>query len=283
MILLADSGSTKCDWALIGEDGSKLEFHTMGFNPFYHSSALIAETLLEEDIVQAYKDRVAKIFFYGAGVSSAEMQTIVNLGLKRVFKNATVLVDHDLVGAGIATYDGEPCISCILGTGSNSCFFDGKNAFEEVPALAYILGDEGSGAYFGKKLLAGFLYKRLPEALHEDFNQTYGLTKEDIFHRVYMEPNPNVFLASFMPFFNKHRQEPYIFDMLCDGFEDFLKTHVCCYHNYREVKAHFIGSVAFYFSGELRHVANKLGITIGNIIQRPIDGLIKYHTSHGRR
>ena len=277
MLLIADSGSTKCDWLLMSGEEVILETSTMGFNPYFHDEAVISGALRFHRDLQKYANRISSIFFYGAGCSSKELNAIVHRALKSVFPVARITVDHDLNGAAMACYDGEPGIACILGTGSNSCFFDGNVVTEEVPALAYILGDEGSGSYYGKQLLAGYLYKHLPAELHADFEAQYGIGKDEIMENVYMKPNANVYLASFMRFFSSHKQHPWVQERVLKGMTHFLKTHVMCYPNYREVPVNFVGSVAFYFEGILRRAAEPLGITVGRIVKKPIHGLAKYH------
>ena len=163
MILIADSGSTKCDWAHIDEKGSRLgNFETMGLNPYFHDEKVVEGAIRGNVPLALYADKISHIYFYGAGSSTPTMCAIIERGLRAVFPNAELLVEHDLLGSAYSTYDGEECISCILGTGSNSCFFDGKNIHESVPSLAYILGDEASGSYFGKILLREYFYKKLP-------------------------------------------------------------------------------------------------------------------------
>ena len=175
-ILIADSGSTKCDWLAITERGQELgEFHTMGFNPYFHDADLVEREMNANSQAMAMAGTVDRVFFYGAGSSSPELCAVIAEGLRRVFTNAEVHVGHDLDGAAYSTYTGEPAVTCILGTGSNSCLFDGTTVSEEVPALAYVLGDEGSGSWFGKKLLAGFLYGQLPEVIHADFEAEYTM------------------------------------------------------------------------------------------------------------
>lgn len=278
MILIADSGSTKCDWGLVNKTGQRIdEFKTMGFNPYFHSSNLIETTLQKQEQVQSIAEEITHVFFYGAGCSSAALNLIVSDALNKVFPHAKVVVDHDLLGAAFSTYDGQPAISCILGTGSNSCFFDGTNLREEVPALGYILGDEGSGSYFGKKLLSSFLYKKLPQPIAQEFWDTYRLTKADIVKNVYNQPHVNVYLASFMRFISERRNEPFFQEMLTDGLREFLNVHVTCFPEYKNVSVHFVGSIAFHFRDLLYIAAIDLGIKIGSVIQQPIDGLIRYH------
>ena len=283
MLLVADSGSTKCDWMLVDQNKNQQGFSTMGFNPFFHDRNLIAGEIKNSALFQ-FAEQVKFVFFFGAGCSSKEMKTIVERALEDVFPNAHVYVDHDLVASAFATYDGRPAISCILGTGSNSCFFDGDIVSEDVPALAYILGDEGSGSYYGKQILKLFLYKKLPKNLEEAFQERYKIGKNEIFENVYRKPHANVYLASFMRFVSDHRDDPFIREMVYNGMKEFMRIHVMCFKYYKEVPVHFIGSVAFYFDDILKEAAAELGITVGNIIQRPIDGLVNYYLKfHGEK
>lgn len=278
MILIADSGSTKCDWALIKSSGEIVEFNTMGFNPIFHDKKLIVSKLNNEPIIKKYHNEVKKIFYYGAGNASDTLRGVVKDALTQVFPMANEIhSDHDLKGAAIATYSGKTSISCILGTGANACHFDGKTLNREIPALGYILGDEASGAYFGKQLLSKYLYKQLPKKLMTTFDDKYGIDKKEIFKNVYNKSGANVYLASFMPFYNENRSEPVIKGLLEEGFSRFLKIQVMCYTDYRKVPVHFIGSIAYFFESELRKEAEKLDICIEKIIRRPIDGLIDFH------
>jgi len=277
MLVIADSGSTKCDWRFVAEDKSFKDYSTIGINPYFHNEEVIENELRKNEELTRFADRVKALFFYGAGCSSSELKRIAEQGLARVFPNARIYVDHDLVAAAFSVYEDDPCIACILGTGSNSCHFDGDIVREEVPALAYILGDEGSGSYFGKKLLSDFLYKRLPKPIHEALIDQYGLTKDIIIDRVYMKPHANVFLASFMRFISSFKSEPYIRDMIMEGIGRFMDIHVTCFRDFERVKTHFIGSVAYYHEDILRQAAEMRNIQVGKIIKKPIDGLYDYH------
>jgi N-acetylglucosamine kinase-like BadF-type ATPase len=277
-ILIADSGSTKCDWLAITEHGQELgEFHSMGFNPFFHDSDLVEREMRANSQAMEMADSVDKVYFYGAGSSSPELCEVIAEGLRRVFGNAEVHVGHDLDGAAYSTYTGEPAVTCILGTGSNSCMFDGECVSEEVPALAYILGDEGSGSWFGKKLLAAFLYHKLPEEIHDDFVEQCGLGKQAILKRVYQEPDANVFLASFMTFLGRHKSHPFVEAWLDEGFKAFLDAHVACFQGAASMPIHFVGSVAYHFQDALKRACSDRGYRPGNIIKKPIDGLAQYH------
>jgi N-acetylglucosamine kinase-like BadF-type ATPase len=280
MYFIVESGSTKSDWVLVDSKNNQSFYSTMGFNPYFHSSDLIENELKKHVDILAVADDVSGVYFYGAGCSSEEMTKIVQIGLQRIFKNAHVLVDHDLLACAYATYSGQPGISCIIGTGSNSCLFDGKELTEVVPALGYILGDEGSGSYFGKQLLSNFLYHKLPSHVAADFFETYQLDKDQIVNHVYREPNANVYIASFMPFIAKHKNEPFFSEMMYQGFKKFMEVHVCCYENYQNTEVHFVGSLSKIFESELNKAAGELGVTVTSIIQKPVTGLVNYHLNY---
>jgi len=268
MILIADSGSTKTDWRLIDQSGETLlDFSTMGFNPYFHSSDLVEEKMKESLGAMSI-------------CSSDSLQAIIKEGLERIFINATVKVDHDLKACAYATYFGKPIISCILGTGSNSCAFDGENVYEEIPSLAYILGDEGSGSYFGKKLIRDFFYKKLPSEISNAFYNEFELTDKKLVNKIYNEPNANVYLASFTRFIGNYKEHPHVKKWLSDGFREFIDIHVKCYDNWADVKVHFIGSVAFHFIDDLKQACLDEGILLGTVIQKPIDNLVRYHVEY---
>lgn len=280
MILIADSGSTKCDWLMLDGEETLFQCSSMGFNPYFHDESFIVTKLRGHEILMEKSNEVDQLYFYGAGCSSKELKSIVNRAMVRLFPKAQIHIGHDLDGAALATFEGSPHIACILGTGSNSCYFDGNKIYEEVPALAYILGDEGSGSYYGKRLIADFMYKRMPLHLAADFAATYGLTMEMVVDNVYTKPHANVYLASFMKFCSTHREDPYIQGMIRPGMAHFLDVHVTCYPNFREVSTNFVGSVAHYFEDILCDVATPLGIKVGKIVKKPILGLREYHLKY---
>ncbi len=281
MILIADSGSTKADWRLIDKNGKTFsDFSTMGFNPYFHDSNLVETKLKQSSDVMDIADSVEHVFFYGAGCSSAALNVIIQEGLERIFTNAQVAVDHDLNACAYSTYYGEPEISCILGTGSNSCYFDGESVYEEIPSLAYILGDEGSGSFFGKKLIQDYFYKLLPDDMAQAFHTEFRLTDKELVRKVYNEPNANVYLASFMKFIGKFKDHPHVKNWMVDGFRHFLKIHVKCFENWSSVKVHFIGSVAFHFQEYLAEACEKENVDLGEVIKKPIDNLVRYHIEY---
>lgn len=276
MILVADSGSSKCDWILVNDERCE-KMSTMGFNPFFHNSALIESKIRETDMPK-YAEEIKNIYYYGAGCSSKEFNAVIENALGNVFTNAQISVDHDLTAAAYATCNGEPGIACILGTGSNSCYFDGANIHEVVPALGYILGDEGSGSYYGKKLLSKYLYGTLPKHIHKNFEDHYEIDKQTIFENVYQKPHANVYLASFMRFLSGLRDDEYVKEFIYKGFSDFIRMHIWKYENYREVPVHFVGSIAYYFEDLLRDVGKKHNLTIEKIVKQPVYELVKHHT-----
>lgn len=282
MILVSDSGSTKADW--IAGDAGKVsgEFNTKGFNPFFHDEKFILEELSANTGLSSIKNNVDSVYFFGAGCSSPERNEIIKSGLKKFFINANVIVEHDMLGCALAVCDGKPGVAAILGTGSNICYFNGTNISETRHGLGYVIGDEGSGSYYGKKLLSHYLYKIMPADLHAAFSECYQLDKEAIISKVYKEPNPNVFLASFAKFLSDHQHHPYIQKLVYTGMQEFFETNVLSYTESKTVPIHFVGSIAHYFSDVLRRVAGECNVTVGKIIQKPVSGLADYFFNGGK-
>jgi len=280
MIFIIESGSTKSDWVLVDNKNNQSFYTTIGFNPYFHSSEFIVKEINKNDSIIDVSEQITSVYFFGAGCSSDELNEIIHTGLSHVFQNAKIHVDHDLVACAYSTYDGSPGISCIIGTGSNSCYFDGDELIEEVPALGYILGDEGSGSYFGKYLLSSFLYHKLPEDINSTFVERYGLSKDEIIDSVYKKPNPNVYIASFMPFVVEHKDHSFFKQKIIRGLENFMEVHVCCYPNYKDTPIHFVGSLSAILEKELRQAASRYDISINSIIPKPITGLVNYHLKY---
>ena len=277
MKLISVSGSTKFDWRIVANGETVDSFESNGLNPFFHSQQHVVEILEELEPIHIHQSAISEVYIYGAGCGSKSLQRIVRNAVYEIIPKAHVLVNLDIVASALATYEGVPSISCILGTGSNSCYFDGDIVRQEVPALDYVLGDEGGGSYYGKILLSSYLHNRLPQDLHQSFHETYHLSKEDILERIYMQPYANVYLASFMTFIQGNKEHGFISDMITTGMKLFLETFVIPYHNYNKIKTHFTGSIAFYFKEELKTVARSLDINVGKFLKEPIDGLVKYH------
>lgn len=278
MILLADSGSTKCDWLLLDKNGSRIDMPaTMGFNPFFHSSAYIIEEICKHSAMVKVAPRVQAVYYFGAGCSQETQRDIVVKALVDVFPKAFVQVEHDMKAAAYASYQGEPCISCILGTGSNAAYFDGKSLTSNYAGLGYILGDEASGTWFGKKLLAAYLYHQLPEAVTREFEKEYGVNRAIILHHVYEKPHANIYLSGFTPFIARYKELPLFDALLYEGMKTFLQIHVCSFEGYEKLKTNFVGSIAFHFQASLQRAAADLNVQIGQIIQAPIEKLLDYH------
>lgn len=277
MFLVADSGSTKASWILIDKGKVVEEFNTPGFNPHFHDEAYIFSELDKVTQLKKHAPGISMIFFYGAGCSGEPYNSKISGALKKFFPGAEVYVDHDIMASAIATCGDQEGISCILGTGSNVCYYDGKQAHKSNFGLGFILGDEGSGSYYGKKLIAYYLYGMLPENIKSAFEKRYVMGKDIMIRNVYNNPNANVWLASFAQFFTELKEDAWVKEMVRKGMDEFLTTNVCNFKNVQNLKVHFVGSIAHFFEDILRTVATEKGIAIGKVIRHPIDELAKYY------
>ena len=277
MFLIADSGSTKADWVLTSlTSGTLLEFRTSGINPFFLSEKEIVKILHNTQEIQPYLKDVKEIYFFGAGCSSPDRREVVTNALSQIFKNAFVNVENDLAAAVYATCGDSEGLSCILGTGSNITYFDGTEIHPGNHGLGYVLGDEGSGTYFGKKLITSYLYGTLPDNLHRAFKETYQLDKSAVIKQVYENPAPNFYLASFSKFMSEFKSDPFIVDLLKEGLNEFVQTNVKAYPNYNKLTCHFIGSIAYHFQDTLRAVCTANNIKVGKVLKHPIEELNKF-------
>ncbi len=280
MILVADSGSTKTDWRAVASNGKETKFTTVGINPFHQRGDDI-ESIIRNNDVSKLDDQITKVYFYGAGCNYEDKIRIVSEAIGKVFTSAYTEVHHDLIAAARALCGRQEGISCILGTGSNSCYYDGVNIARNRPSLGYVLGDEGSGAFIGKKFIQDFLYGKTPPSVHNKFIQEYpDLSIDKILDKVYSGYLPNRFLASFTEFVHANISNPYLHGLVYECFYAFLDNHVCKYDKYKELPTHFVGSVAFHFQDILKRVSRDTGVKVGKIIKSPIDGLTHYHTQH---
>lgn len=278
MIIIADSGSTKTDWKIVGTEEPRT-INTMGFNPVYHDDELIYR-----ETVKGYPDdfpygEVEKVFYYGAGCWDRNRKETVAMALRRAFSNATVEVDHDLLGAARAACGRQPGIACIIGTGSNSCLYDGEFVVDNVTNLGYLVGDESSGAYLGKELIRSYFYRELPPDLVEAFEEQYSGGKAAVLENVYGKSQPNVYLAGFTRFLTEHREHIFIQKLLYQGLSVVIDRHIRKYRNHFTLPVHFIGSVAFYFQDFLTVILQERGMQPGIFLQKPIDRLVEFHTS----
>ncbi len=277
MILIADSGSTKCSWALCDTKGTLIkEALTVGFNPYFiHHPDILNH--LEKSELNDYKYRITDVFFYGAGCSSKKKNRIIELVFEEFFINATINVSHDLDAACFAMYNGKPNITCILGTGSNSCYYDGKNIFEHGPSLSFIMGDEASGNYFGKKILNLYFNNIMPDELKKILEYSFETDIAIINEKVYNTSRANVFLAKYFPFIIETKSHPLIQKLIKDTLDEFISIHIKGFSNYRQVEINFIGSVAYYLSKEIKDALKRNNLILGTILRNPIKRLIEFH------
>jgi glucosamine kinase len=276
MILIADSGGSKIDWRLLTFDGTIVQANTPGFNPYYQPIEDLTKNF-RDVIMPKVTDGINKIFFYGAGVSSEKNQLTIKNAFKEFFPDAQIEIGWDLLAAARALCGREPGIACIMGTGSNSCSYDGERIVGNVANLGWILADEGSGTNIGKKFLVDYLRENMPQGLRNQFHERFPFTREEFLEHVYQKERPSAFLASFTKFIFQHLKEPYCYKLIYNSFSEFYENNVMKYENYKNLKVHFTGSIAFYFSDILRQVANDKGITVKNILEGPIAGLTLYH------
>lgn len=280
MILIADSGSTKTAWRFIDSEKKVHSFHTLGFNPFFWTSKeIIAE--INKHCPKKLKSLIlnpkSKIFFYGAGCSSKQRIKIVKTALKKAFPNCKIEVEHDLLASARAVCGREKGIATILGTGSNSCYYDGEKTIRQRGGWGYIISDEGSGAHIGKKLMQDFINENLPAELYEKLYKKHKLTREKVVQSVYNKPYANRFLASFGKFIHENIKEPYCNSLVKKCFSEFMESHICRYDDYKELTMGCVGSVGFYFKDILQEVATENNVRLGKIIESPIDELVKFH------
>lgn len=277
MILFADSGSTKTAWLLYNPTTKeKKYFETLGINPIVHHHEEIFQKVFSNTELVALAKEVKELKFFGAGCSSTERNNLAASALKSIFTNAQIEIDHDMKAAAYAICGSQPGIACILGTGSNSIFFDGENLVDSYAGIGYILGDEASGAYFGKIILRDFLYHLLPVEIEEYLLQEFKLEKNTIFQLVYKEASPNRYLASFAPVLSKFRDTDYAQVVLQKGFTEFFDFHITCFEDYQDYPIGFVGSIANEFKTELKRVADDFECTLGKFVTNPIDDIADY-------
>ena len=281
MILIADGGSTKADWIALNNNKEEVfRIRTLGLNP-----AVVSESELRNRIINMFqlmqvKESVDEIHFYGAGCGTPKPVEILKNVLKSIFINANVVVSEDLLAAVYASTRNSEAIVCILGTGSNSCYFDGKNIHVNSPSLGYTVMDEASGNYFGKILLRDFYYKEMPKAIAKKFSEKFDLDVDVVKFNLYRQQNPNMYLATFAKFMFDFKSEKYIKRIIKKGFQAFFKYRILPFQKNTNIPIYFIGSIAFYFRDILEGVANKYNLKITDIIQRPIDNLLEYHKNN---
>ncbi len=280
MILIADCGSTKIDWCLIENGKVAKQVFTSGINALLMSEEQIRQTIADELVPEIKGYEIGSVYYYGAGCLFDDICANVRRAIAANIPSAkTIEVDTDLLAAARALCGKNPGIACIMGTGSNSCYYDGVKIVDNVSPLGYILGDEGSGAVLGKLLVGDVLKNQLPAALCEKFLKKYDLDRQKIIEGVYKKPAANRFLASLSPFLLENIEEPAVHRLVLNAFKAFFVRNIENYEGYKTMPVSFVGSVAYYYRDVLEEAASSLGIKIGTVIKSPMEGLIKYHSN----
>ena len=279
MILIVDSGSTKTDWIAINEKGEILfQTQTLGLNPQVLTDYIIEERIVNNFDLYQNRKSVTKLYFYGAGCGTEPPRVMIKGVFQNIFKSSEILVKEDTFAAVYATAEiNKESIVCILGTGSNCSYFDGVNVVQKITSLGYILMDDGSGNYFGRQLLRDYYFNRIPELTANRFEEDFDLGAETIKNHLYKKPNPNTYLAKFARFLIENKENKYAQKLIKKGMKLFVKRQILQFPNAKELPIHFTGSIAYYLRDELKQVLKKHGLKAGNIVKRPIDGLLKYH------
>ena len=274
--LIADSGSTKAEWCLLNGKSTKT-FLTQGLSPYFLSAEQITRVNEKELKPKLKNIEPDEIYFYGTGCSNAENVRLVKKAIQKVFVNAKITVDHDLMGAARALCGHEKGVACILGTGSNSCYYNGKKIIKNSPGLGYALGDEGSGAYLGKKVIQYFLYNTFDADLMDRFNAKFNTNSDEILTAVYKKPLPNRYLASYAIFLAENRGHYMVENIIEDGFNDFFFNHIYKYRESWTLPLNFTGSIAWGFRDVLKEMCSTYELQLGKVIKKPMDGLIQFH------
>jgi N-acetylglucosamine kinase-like BadF-type ATPase len=279
--LIADSGATKTNWCLIGEQHGPIAFNTQGINPYFFSGRQITEIIQKEFPPKVLETPVSALYFYGAGCGAQESRNLVAGSIKQALPLCnTVNVESDVLGAAKALCGTTPGVVGILGTGSNSCVFDGRSITRNNPAPGFILGDEGSGAALGKKVLQYFIYHTFDDELEHLFVKKYNITYPEILEKVYKVPHPNRFLSSFAPFLSENRGHYMIENIIEDGLSEFFFTHLYKYVETWTHPLHFSGSIAYVFRDVIADICHASELQPGRILKQPMDGLVAYHLEH---
>lgn len=278
-ILIADSGSTKTDWVLVEDDKILIKTQTKGFNPYFQTHEEIYEEIKNQLIpqLQGYVNSINKVFFYGAGCSSIDKIEIIRKALTFSFGHVVLHINHDLLASARALCGKEKGIACILGTGSNSCLYDGKDVSENVPSVGYMFGDHGSGANIGKMFIQHYFDQSLPIQLKHEFEKA-GYNREVILENVYKQPMPSRYLAGVMNFLKNYPQDNFVRQLIKQCFINFIDSQVSKYTDAHVLKINLVGSIAYYYQEILRDVLTEKGFELGKIIKSPIDGLVTYHS-----
>ena len=282
MILIVDSGSTKCDWLAIDSNGEQLleKQRTKGLNPAILSAKKLRKTIKKNAVLAENSDIVSHVFFYGAGCGTEKPTLLLEDVLKELFPNAKIEVKEDTFAAVYSTISNshEAAVVCILGTGSNCCYFDGAVLHQRVRSLGYSIMDDASGNYFGKQLIRDYYFNHMPEDISVAFAHKYNVEDDFIKFNLYKQPNPNAYLANFAEFMFLNKDSEYVTNLIKNGIRLFAKNMILQFKDVLEnVPVHFAGSIAFFSQDEIREVGKEMGFTVGNFQRRPIEGLVSYH------
>ena len=279
MKIIADSGSSKTNWIIAGDEKGQVSIDTQGLNPNFSSLSHISSVVKENILPATGGTEDIEIFFYGSGCSDKSLCGKIKKAIHIIFPHAEIEVNTDLLGAARALHGDMKGIACILGTGSNSCLYDGKSIVSNIPPLGFILGDEGSGSYLGKRLLSDFLKGIMPADVSELFSAKYDTDKDLVIKKVYRGEFPNKYIASFVVFLKDNISNPYCYSLVEDAFIDFLNRNVRYYENFHKLDIGFTGSIAWYFEEILRKVMASYGLRTKEIIKEPAERILKYHLS----
>ena len=276
MIVIADMGSTKTDWSFAEGSTVIKNIQTRGFNPYFYSTEDIVE-ILTEDFKDHDLSNVTELYFYGAGCSNDEKCKSVENAIQPFFPKTIIEVDHDLIASARALCGKNPGIACILGTGSNSCMYDGTYVIANNTSLGFLLGDEGGGSHLGKELVKSYYYNELPKEMSLKFEKTFNVSRDQLLDDIYSSQAPNSYLATFAKFLIDNKENSAIKQIIVDSFDEFFKRHIYKYDSYQKIPVNFVGSIAFYFKEILQEVAKKHGATVGLVITQPVGKLIEFH------
>ncbi|WP_445738252.1 N-acetylglucosamine kinase [Mariniflexile sp.] len=285
MILIVDSGSTKSDWIAVDNNGKQLleKLRTKGLNPEILKEEKLKKLIKKNADLKAHRKEVTHVFFYGAGCGTDRGKEMVYNALTEVFPNALVRVEEDTWAAvyGTINHDTEAAVVCILGTGSNCSYYDGKKLHQKVQSLGYILMDDAAGNYYGKELIRDYYFNHMPEDIKVAFGSKYNLEADYIKYNIYKQPNPNAYLANFAEFMFLNKDSEYIVELIKKGIRLFAKNMIMQYkEELKTVPVHFAGSIAYFSQEEIKEVAKEMSFTVGNFERRPIEGLVAFHTKN---
>lgn len=276
MILVADSGSSSSDWILNLPDSAPLSFRTKGLNPFFVNEKEIAQVMQQVPEILPYASEIHEVYFFGAGCVTPDRRELVSNALTGIFPTAFISVESDMLGCAYATCGHNKGYVCTIGTGSDIGYYDGEVLHPSSHGVGYVLGDEGSGAWFGRRLIVDFLYGKMPKDLHKNFAEKYRINKDIVIKNVYEKDRPNAYLSSFAEFMAENRLHPYVDTLLKNGFDEFVRTHIIAYSDFSEYKVNFVGGIAYHFDLQLREVCEVLGVRVGSILSHPIEPLFHF-------